>query len=512
MFLAGLAGLPLTSRPAAAQAPSYEYLQAFSSVLNFVRLNYVDSVGYRELVRAAIVGTLHSLDPHSQFVSAEDWAQRSALERGELAIPGLIIEDVDSAVVVLGVYRKSPAERAGVQPGDRIILVADTTIAGQRARAVELRLAGRQGSRVKVTFERGPRLEPDTFSINVKREFPRDFSYTSWAMVDSTTGYVRLVEFGERASNQVRDALRQMRGRRMRQMILDLRGNPGGLVTEAVDLASMFLDKGTLVFRTRGRKTSVNEDFVTRRDGEFSQPLIVLIDEGSASASEALAGSLQDHDRALVMGRRSFGKALMQVGFVVTPTNDNVWLTIGRVQTPSGRIIQRRYKGLLYEQYRSLAGRGGAEEDTAQVFLTDNGREVRGGGGITPDIALPSPPDLPVWWTIASDSGFVEAVADSVAHTLAADEAARTGWITGNERWESTLLPPFLARVRSRLRVAATTTPQMEAYMARILASRAAEVRWGEDARGQVWLYSDPDIRAARAQFGRLSELLRPVR
>ena len=495
---------------AAAQVPSYEYLQAFSSVLNFVRLNYVDSVGYAELVRAAIEGTLRSLDPHSRFVSAAEWARKSALDRGELAIPGLIIEDVDSAVVVLAVYGRSPAERAGVQPGDRVVRVADTTVAGQRAESVELRLAGNDGSRVKVTLERGSRLEPDTFTVNLKREFPRNFSVASWTMLDSITGYVRLSEFGERASTELRDALRQLRGKRARQLVLDLRGNPGGIVTEAVDIAALFLEKGAIVFRTRGRKRSVDEDYATRRDGEFDQPLIILIDEGSASASEALAGSLQDNDRALILGRRSFGKALMQTLFIVSPTNDNVWLTIGRVITPSGRIIQRRYKGLLYEQYRSLAGSGGAEQDTIQVFRTRLGRLVRGGGGIVPDIPVPPPPPVPVWWTLAADSGFTEAVADSVAHTLGADEAARKAWLEAPERWQSALLTPFLARVRTRLGLSALTTPELERMVARSLAYRVATVKWGEEAGRELWLRTDTDIKAALEHFPRLRELLRP--
>jgi carboxyl-terminal processing protease len=328
-------------------------------------------------------------------------------------------------------------------------------------------------------------------------------------MLDSITGYVRLLEFGERATGELRDALRQLRGKHARQLILDLRGNPGGIVTEAVDIAGLFLEKGAIVFRTRGRKRSVDEDYATKRDGEFNQPLIVLIDEGSASASEALAGSLQDNDRALILGRRSFGKALMQTVFIVSPTNDNVWLTIGRVITPSGRIIQRRYKGLLYEQYRSLAGSGGAEQDTIQVFRTRAGRPVRGGGGIVPDIPLPPPPAVPVWWTVASDSGFTEAVADSFAHTLGADQAAKTAWLAASDRWSTTLLPPFLARVRTRLGVSALTTPELDRMLARRLAYRVATVKWGEETGRELWLRTDPDIRAALEHFSRIGELLR---
>jgi hypothetical protein len=173
---------------------------------------------------------------------------------------------------------------------------------------------------------------------------------------------------------------------------------------------------------------------------------VVLIDERSASAAEALASSLQDHDRALLVGRRSFGKALMQSIFFL-PSGDIVWLTVGRVITPSGRVIQRRYHGVGYEQYLSFAGKSGAEEDTMAVFKTDAGRSMRGGGGIVPDVIVPVTASLPVWWSAAADSGFDDAVSDSVAQTFPATPAARKAWLTADSEWRTKLLPPFLARV-----------------------------------------------------------------
>ena len=210
-------------------------------------------------------------------------------------------------------------------------------------------------------------------------------------LADPVTGYVRLDEFGEKAASEVHDALKRLRGQGATQFMLDLRRNPGGEVRASVELASEFFPKNTVVFSTRGRKKEVDTTFVTKRDGEFrSAPLIVLIDGGSASAAEALAASLQDHDRALLLGRRSFGKALMQTAFL-TPSGDVVWLTVGRVITPSGRFIQRRYRGLRYEEYRAFGGGAGAGEDTLETFRTDNGRTMRGGGGIRLKYGHPTP-------------------------------------------------------------------------------------------------------------------------
>jgi carboxyl-terminal processing protease len=499
--------LGLTPRTGTAQVSSYEELQRFSAVLNHIRANYPDSVAYNGLVRAAIDGMLRSLDPHSWFASQEDYEKLNAVERGELAVTGIVFEFADGVPTVLRHIPKSPAEKAGVLPGDRILRVDGIPVAGMTGKSITLRLAGEKGSRVVVGLERGPRLEPDTFSVELKRAFLEHHSVSVARMINPQTGYVRLEEFGESAADEVRKAVRQLRSSKSRQLILDLRGNPGGIVTEAVDLASEFLPAKTLVFTTRGRKKTVNEDFRTKGDGEFTDlPLILLVDQGSASAAEALAASLQDHDRALVVGRRTFGKALMQTGFFVP--SGFVELTVGHVVTPSGRFIQRRYRGLAVEQYYAFAGKGGVEADTVAVFHTDRGRPVRGGGGIAPDLAVNPEASPPVWWSVAADSGYDDAVADSVALTLAPDPASRARWLSLPGEWNARLLPAYLQRVRSRLKIAAQPDSAAAAGMSRRLAARAAFVRWPPDAGIELMLTSDADVAAALGAFPRLGELL----
>ncbi len=508
-----IAGIMLVTAagPAAAQTTrsAYEELQTFSGVLNHVRLNYPDSLSYSELVAAAIRGVLRSLDPHSYYVSRTEWQRRTALERGELVSVGIALEEVDGAATVLAVVPRSPAAKSGVLPGDRILTLNDTSVAGLDMTTLELRLAGEKGSKVRLGMERGPRFEPDTFSVTLKRNPFDVHSVSIVRMIDSTTGYLRLEDFlGD--AREVHNGLKKLSALRAKRVILDLRGNPGGGVVSAVEVASEFFPKNTLVFSTRGRKRATDTNYVTKRDGEFRLlPLVVLIDERSASASEALASSLQDHDRALLVGRRSFGKALMQLPFFL-PSGDIVWLTVGRVITPSGRVIQRRYHGIGYEQYLSFAGKSGAAEDTTSVFKTSAGRRVRGGGGIAPDIVVPIIAPLPVWWSAAADSGFDDAVSDSVAQTLSATAAARAAWLTAESEWRAKLLPPFLSRVRARLGVAANTDSLLEQRLARILASRTAEVRWGTDAREEFLLRNDRTVRIASEQFPKLRELLGP--
>ncbi|HXO84828.1 MAG TPA: S41 family peptidase [Gemmatimonadales bacterium] len=511
-MLVGVIALAAPVRSVAqTQRSAYEELQTFSGVLNHIRLNYPDSLSYSELVAAAIRGVLRSLDPHSYYVSRLEYQRQSALERGELATVGVRLEEVEGAATVLAVAPGSPAAKSGVLPGDRVLAMNDTSVAGLDMSTIELRLAGEKGSKVRLQMERGPRLEPDTFSVTLKRSPFEVRSVSIVRMVDPTTGYLRLEDFMGNA-DEVHKGLVKLRGMHAQQVILDLRANPGGAVVLAVEAASEFFPKNTEIFSTRGRKRDTDTTYVTRRDGQFRDlPLIVLIDERSASAAEALASSLQDHDRALLVGRRSFGKALMQSIFFL-PSGDNVWLTVGRVITPSGRVIQRRYHGLGYEQYLSFAGKSGAQEDTMTTYKTDAGRLVRGGGGIVPDIVVPISAPLPVWWSAAADSGFDDAVSDSVAQTLPPTAAARTSWLTANAEWQTKLLPPFLSRVRSRLGVTAVTDSLLAQRLARILATRVAEVRWGPDAREEFLLRNDHTIRVALEQFPRLPELLQPKR
>ncbi|MGH7524850.1 MAG: S41 family peptidase, partial [Gemmatimonadales bacterium] len=407
----------------------------------------------------------------------------------------------------LSVTERSPADHAGVRPGDRLVAIDGVPVAGLNGRAIALRLAGDKGSQVKLLIERGPRLEPDSVSVTVKREMPRPENYvTATMMVDAGTGYLKLAEFGEKSADDVHNAVKRLRGEKATRLIIDLRGNPGGIVTEAVAMASEFLPANSLVFSTKGRQKSVNQEYRTKGSGDFTElPLVVLIDQGSASAAEALTGSLQDNDRAIVAGRRSFGKALMQTAFMVP--DGMVELTVGHVISPSGRYIQRPYTGLQLEQYYAFAG-DSAWQDTTRVFKTVHGRPVKAGGGIAPDVALSAPPRIPRWFTVAADSGWDRAVADSVALTLGTDATARTALLHGSATWSDRLLPPLLARVRSRLGVPAELDAATRSAMARRLAAEAATVRWDEAAGRDLSISNDPDVVAAVQLFARAPAIL----
>jgi carboxyl-terminal processing protease len=496
--------------PLRAQTTAYEQLQTFSGVLSHVRQNYVDSVDFGRLVQASIRGMLSSLDPHSHYATRQEFELRMRWDQGELAGPGLTLDDADRSVTVLAVEADGPAGKAGVQAGDRVLSLNDSSVAGLGARALEVRLFGEKGTRVRMTFERGSAVEPDTFAVTLKRARLEHRVVSPPRMADQTTGYIRLAQFTPPAPKELADAVKKLRGMGARQLILDLRGNPGGDVPAMVEIASAFLSARAEVFHTQGRKKTGFESVVTREAGEFAGlPLIVLIDAGSASAAEMLAGSLQDHDRALVVGRRSFGKALMQSSLPL-PNGDIVWLTTARVVTPSGRVIQRRYSGIGTEQYFALAGKSGAAEDTLTVYRTEHGRPVRGGGGIEPDVSRPLSAELPVWFSVAADSGYETAVADSVAATLPAGAPGQAAWIGDSTAWDARLVAPFLQRVHDRLGVRGDPAPMLRSRIGRILGSRAAVARWGPEAGEEFLIRNDGDIRAALPLFARLPELLAP--
>lgn len=494
--------------PARAQARSnYEELQTFSNVLNFIRLNYVDSVSYGIMVRAAVDGVLRALDPHSRFVPRAEVEREAAIARGDLASVGMVFEEVDGHATVLSVVADGPAARKGIAPGDRLVAINDTAVAGREAKELERSLAGPRGSRVSLTLERGLRLEPERYRVTVRRDVVRYRSVAAQRMVDDSTGFVALIDFAPDAARDVEDALRRLTGRGATRLVLDLRGNPGGSVEAAVEVASLFLPRFTVVFRTQGRKRDQDRRYATSEDGRFrGLRMIVLVDANTASAAEALAASLQDHDRALVVGQRTFGKALMQRPFTL-PSGDVVWLTVGWVFSPSGRFIQRRYTGLAAEAYRAMAGQSGAA-DTLMTFRTDAGREVRARGGVAPDVEAPAPPPRPAWHAVASDSLFDQAIADSVAFALPDSDAERDAWSARPNRWPAEVLAPYLARVRVRLRVAAEVDASLADDLALELAARVAEVRWGPDARDELRLRHDPLLAAALERFRHLGDLL----
>ena len=492
--------LPSTAR-GQSERTAYEEMQTFSAVLNQVRLNYVDSVAQSALVRAAIAGALDALDPHSRYLRRATLDRLNAVEAGLLGSTGARLELVEGAVRVLAVGPRSPAAAAGMAAGDRLVAVNDTPVAGLSDREAEALLAGEAGSRVRLELWRGPSQSPQSLRVVVRRAVYRWPAVSATVLVGDSTGYVAFTEFAVNSAPELDRAIENLRRRGAQRLILDLRGNPGGLVSEAGRVAALFLPNGSVFQRTEGRKADVRREYRTEGHGDAGMPLIVLIDDHSASASEAVAGALQDHDRALIAGRRSFGKALMQTYFPL-PSGDALALTVGRLTTPRGRSLQRDYRGLTREQYRALAGQATSTPDSARApVFSVGGRPLDPGPGVAPDVELPAQAMLPVWWPVVLEHDLDAAIADAVSLP---DLASADQWESDPASWDRLLVAPLLERASAATGLPLTLDAPVRARVARELAARVALARWGEDGAVRFRVRTDPDIRATLPLFARL--------
>ncbi|MDR6809364.1 carboxyl-terminal processing protease [Dyadobacter sp. BE34] len=368
----------------------------FREVLMLVENNYVDSVNTEELVDFSISKMLEKLDPHTAYFNAEEaTAARSQLESGFDGI-GVEFNIYNDTVYVVTPLSGGPSEAAGIQSGDRIISVNKENLSGPgvtNAQVYKL-LRGKRGTKVDLSIERVGLKDKMNFAV-VRDRIPT-YSVDASYMVDQEIGYIKVSRFSETTFDEFKSALKTLKAEGLKNLILDLRGNPGGYMERATSMADEFIAGDKLLVYTEGKDSRFDRKTRSHVDGLFEQgPLIVLVDEGSASASEILAGALQDHDRALVVGRRSYGKGLVQMPIKLSDGSE-LRLTISRYYTPSGRSIQKPYEMGKGEDYsQDLAHRYESGElfnvdsikfDKSKVYKTDGGRIVYGGGGITPDI------------------------------------------------------------------------------------------------------------------------------
>lgn len=369
------------------------------SLADFAITNlYVDEVDEGKLVEDAIRGMLEQLDPHSTYTTAEETKEMNEPLQGNFSGIGIQFNMNKDTLYVIQTIVGGPSEKVGIQAGDRIISVNDTTIAGVKMKNTDImkRLRGEAGTVVRVTVLRKGVTEPIEFRI-VRDNIPI-YSIDASYMVDKETGYIRVSRFAMNTDKEFSDAVKTLKKKGMKNLIVDLQGNGGGFLTSAIAMADEFLSDGQTIVYTEGRRSPRDDAFATKQ-GLFQQgKLVLLVDESSASASEILSGAVQDWDRGIIVGRRTFGKGLVQRP-IPFPDGSMIRLTIARYYTPSGRSIQKPYdKG--HEAYeRELLDRFNHGEliytdsihfpDSLQFKTLNNGRTVYGGGGIMPDVFIP---------------------------------------------------------------------------------------------------------------------------
>jgi carboxyl-terminal processing protease len=374
-------------RATTASADSYQVsVRTFTRVLDVVQANYAEPVDIDKAVyEGAIPGMLRVLDPHSSFFDARQFALLREDQRGRYYGVGMIVAPKDRHTVVMAPYVGAPAYNAGLRPGDVIVKVDDKSTDGLTTTQVADMLKGPKGTVVKITVTREGYADPLNFTVT-RGEIPRH-SVDLAFMIKPGIGYIRLSSFNETTDRELADALKQLNAASLDGLILDMRGNPGGLLNEAVGVSDMFLEKNQLIVSHHGRNSPERRYYALRGNQGVTVPLVVVVNNNSASATEIVTGAIQDHDRGLVVGETTFGKGLVQT---VTPLSENTGLalTTARYYTPSGRLIQRDYKSVsLYEYHYERK----VPEHPTQIKLTDSGRQVTGGGGITPDIVVAEP-------------------------------------------------------------------------------------------------------------------------
>ena len=505
--------LPAQDAPSPVRPRStYEDLQMFSQVLNLLRVNHADSLPQHALIAAAVRGMLAAADPHSYVVTAMrlDPALEKGWREGKLVGVPLEFAFRDGAPVVVAVAPGSSAARADVLPGDELLAIDGRRVRAENVFELDVTLAGPKRSEARLTLLR-QRVDGSTATVErtVRREPAAERTAVPVAvLLDSATGYVRVTTFAdERVADQLHDALGRLEKRGMRRLVLDLRGNGGGLVREAAQVAGEFLPKGAVVYTQDGRKGDmldtgrVGRSFWSR---ERRYPVVVMLDAGSASATELVAGALQDHDRALVVGRPSFGKSLLMQGFPLLDGSVAV-LVVGRIRTPCGRVVQRQYRDLARRDYFRLAA---AARDTVgrPSCRTDAGRTVYGGGGIYPDLLLPEPAPAPLWLARLEEEGVLlrwagaHAAAQAASYPSADALAARPA-----------LAPGALAELRRLAAAAGVAVPEgadADARLTAIALRRVADARWGDAGYYRLDAALDPDVARAVAAFDRAAALL----
>jgi len=365
-------------------------LKSFTNVYALVEQNYAEPInGDRAdaaIYDGAIPGMLQVLDPHSHFYDPKAYARLREEQRGHYYGVGMVIQEQNSKVFVVTPYEDTPSFRAGIHPGDVISAVDGKSTDGWTSDQVAKALKGPKGTHVQVTTIRVGQAKPLVFDL-VRDEIPHpsiDLKYE----IRPGIGYIHLTQFQETTGEEMTDAISGFDN--LKGLVLDLRGNPGGLLSQAVDVCDHLLVKGQAIVSQRGRAYPDQNYTATHGNSGKTFPIVVLVNRDTASAAEIVSGALQDHDRALIVGETTFGKGLVQTVYNLAE-NSGLALTTYHYYTPSGRLIQRNYEGVSLYDYYNHAGALPADSSNREVKLTDSGRTVYGGGGITPDEKIDFP-------------------------------------------------------------------------------------------------------------------------
>lgn len=564
VLMAAASLLPLLSAPAAwaGEADSLDFnskmlIQQY--ILSYVRNEYIDSLGTGELMDGAIEGMIGKLDPHSSYLppkAADDFSERL---QGGFAGIGITFAVVNETITVIDIVENGPSQTAGLRSRDRIVRIDGADARGLSTDEIRNRLRGAPGTKVTARIERPGAEKP--FDTVIVRDWVEMNSVSHAYMIDGRTGYIALTRFSMKTASDVGDALAKLRARGMERLILDLRNNSGGVLDAAVGVANLFLPGGTIVY-TQGRNPANNAIWRASGNAPYRDlPIVVMVNHGTASASEIVAGALQDHDRALVVGQTSFGK-----GLVMNPIRlqgpdrqhpgksiplGTFMLSVSRYYTPAGRLIQRPYTGsreeYINEGFDDIdPNAADSSREDKPVYHTDLGRNVYGGGGITPDITLPPLRSLNALERAIRGTNLCFEFADGYLlrhHDIPADfgvflreyhlpeaEITAFGAFIRERGIHTDSLSTFreeLMKITDKYEIPRENLAKMEDMLAadgvhpgrnlsensrpfieRELKQEIARMVWGPEERYLVWHRDDTELARAAAVFGQAEALL----
>lgn len=484
-----------------------DQLWTFGRVLTLIEDQYAGEAKAEELVEGAIEGMLRTLDPHSNYLNIEAFNEMRDEQRGRFYGLGIQItkRGPDKPLTIIAPIDDTPAARAGLQSGDIIAKIeGEPTIDLTVQEAVRL-LKGDRGTTVDITIVRPGLDEP--FDVTIERdEIPIESIRVAY-MIRPDTGVVRIANFTTTTVDELDDAVTRLREQGMERLILDLRGNPGGLLDQAVQVSERFISEGKLIVYTRGRIPGSNQDFLAKGDEKrrIDLPLVLLVDRSSASASEIVSGAVQDHDRGLVVGETTFGKGLVQR---VIPLKDGgaLAVTTAKYYTPSGRLIQRDFSDLdrYYLERPDGSIEAGEEPEEVplnerEVFRTASGRKVYGGGGITPDYIVPSPKASPLLFKLVRDNLIFDYSVRYVGShpeidaAVPFDETAMADFREFLLRRETEFTPADFDAIKEDVRLR--------------LRAQIARIRWDQIAEARIVAQSDAQMQKAIEVFEEAARL-----